>query len=64
MNYDSVAKPNGMSASVFISSEDTDDTPHVNTESITSEPRYGSKHKSLCHGNPQSLRLITTESTR
>lgn len=32
MYYDSVAELNGMSASIFISSEDADDTPHVNTE--------------------------------
>lgn len=45
MYYDSVAQLNGMSASIFISSEDADDTRHVNAES---EPRHGSKHKSLC----------------
>lgn len=33
MYYDSVAQLNGMSASIFISSEDADDTRHVNAES-------------------------------
>lgn len=53
-----------MTLFIFISSDDDDDTPHVNTPSITSGPRYGSKHKGLCHSVPNGTFFLDPQSIR